>query len=323
MAVTAKDVARAAGVSAATVSYVINDHPGQKITDATRKRVLEAAEQLGYQPSEAARALRRGTSQTVLLLIPDVTIGEVMAELIDTLTDVLDAAGLSAATRRAAAGTLRQTWAGLRPAAVVVVGPLGPSGRQELRDAGVPVVDVLGPASGDDGQEIPQQHLGRMQVEHLTSRGHTAIGYAAPEDPRFALFLDGRLAGVRGACRERGMPEPVVVPVRLDVASAEEAVARWLYAGVTAIAAYNDEAAFAVLAGMHRLGMSAPDDLAVIGLDDIALAALASPPLTTIDQRVDLLAEHLAALVLHRAHGAPQPPAFDWDVATLVVREST
>lgn len=323
MAVTAKDVARAAGVSAATVSYVINDHPGQTISAATRQRVLTAVEQLGYLPSEAARALRRGSSDTVLLLMPHLPIGAVVADLIETFTDDLEALGLKVATRRMRPGApLIDLWVGLRPAAIAVLGGIARADADQVRAAGIPIVGTLLSSSAASGVAAgPQSLIGQLQVQHLAAAGRIALGYAAPDDSRVDEFYRRRLDGVRVACAELGLAEPVVVPVPLDAASAEDAVATWLQAGVTGIACYNDETAFAVLAGMRGLGLGAPRDLAVVGADNIALAALACPPLTTVDQNVASIAAHLAQLIAHELRGAPLPPPLS-EMPRLVLRQS-
>src|SRR5690606_14241678 len=124
------------------------------------------------------------------------------------------------------------------------------------------------------------------------------IGYATTADRRVAEFADQRLAGVREACAEHGLTEPLVVPVDVDAASGTAAVATWRDAGVTGVAAYNDEVAFAVLAGARAAGLAVPGDLAVFGVDDVPLAVLASPPLTTITQSMDREAAYLDARVI-------------------------
>lgn len=324
MAVTAKDVAREAGVSPATVSYVINDTPSQKISPATRQRVLDAVDRLGYLPSEAARTLRRGSSDTVLFLLPDVPIGFALAQYLESLTDALERNGLKLAARRARSGVpLHELWAGLRPVAVAAFGQIDPVDEEQLRAAGIPVVStLLSSGPGRDTASVPQTVIGRLQVEHLAATGHTMIGYAAPDDSRVDEFYRRRLQGVRIECLDLGLDEPVIIQVHLEVASAEDAVMAWLARGVTGIAAYNDDTSFAVLAGMHRLGLSAPGDLAVIGVDNIPLASLASPPLTTIDQNGDKVANYLAELVVHHLRGGPKPKRLSSDTVTLVIRES-
>src|SRR6478672_1029066 len=124
--VTANDVAREAGVSQATVSYVINDHPTHRIAPETRQRVLEAIARLGYIPSAAARALRIGSSNVVLLVLPDVPYGAAIAELVERLTDELEPFGLVVVTRRLRPGTDRTApWREFRPAVVLpAISPL-------------------------------------------------------------------------------------------------------------------------------------------------------------------------------------------------------
>ena len=98
--VTAKDVARAAGVSQSTVSYVLNNTANQTISAATRSRVLAAVEELGYAPSAAARALRTGTSSTVMIVLPDAPVGATIAQLIEVVSDALDPHGYTVLFRR-------------------------------------------------------------------------------------------------------------------------------------------------------------------------------------------------------------------------------
>lgn len=324
--VTARDVARAAGVSQATVSYVINDNPTQKISPETRARVLEAVERLGYTPSAAARALRRGTSDVVLLLIPDLPYGPTVASVIEELTDDLEPAGLSTVTRRMRAGRpVAELWREIRPVAVIVIGGMTQEDEAALASAGIPVLSTtLAPTSGHPGTTVPQTVIGRLQAEHLAATGHRRLGYAAPDDARVSDFYRLRLDGVRSTCLDLGLDDPVIIPVHLDAADGERAVQRWraLDPPVTGVCAYNDETAFALVAGLHRAGLSAPGDLAVIGVDNIPLAKLASPPLTTVDQNVDTMAAYLAGSIVHLVQGGTAPAPLGEDTVTLIVRES-
>ncbi|HEY8721966.1 LacI family DNA-binding transcriptional regulator [Pengzhenrongella sp.] len=323
--VTARDVAREAGVAQSTVSYVINDTPHQKISSATRERVLAAVERLRYTPSAAARALRRGTSDLVLLVLPDVPLGPVFSDFIEQLTDGLEPHGLATISRRVRAATpISALWRELEPVAVVGVGTVSEQDEREMRAAGIHVVSTLmAEASGRSTVTVPQTAVGRMQVEHLAANGHRRIGYAAPDDERVGGFYHLRLDGVRAVCLELGLDEPHVVRVPLEVGAAEAAVGTWRSRGVTGVCAYNDETAFAVLAGMNRLGLTAPGDLAVIGVDNIPLSRLASPPLTTIDQNVGAVATKMVrAIVTAIADGGP-PRALAPEPITLMVRAST
>lgn len=325
-AVTAKDVAREAGVSQTTVSYVINDAPHQKISSETRERVLAAVERLGYAPSAAARALRKGTSSLVLLVVPDVPFGPVVAHFIEQFTDELEPLGLTIITRRVRERSpLAALWRELRPVAVVGMASISAQDEAEMQAAGIHVVSaLLSPASGRVATNVPQTLIGQFQVARLAATGHSRLGYAAPDDERVGDFYHLRLDGVRTTCLDLGLNEPDVIQVPLDARAAEQVVRVWRSRPepITAVCAYNDETAFAVLAGMHLAGLAAPRDLAVIGVDDIPLAALASPPLTTIDQNVDQVVAHMARQIVADMRGLPEPPPLRSDAVTLVVRES-
>lgn len=324
--VTAKDVAKEAGVSQATVSYVINNQTHQRIRSETRKKVLNAAEKLGYRPSAAARALRTGKSTSVLLLVPDVPIGPAVAALIEYLTDELEAHGLTLITRRLKGGAFSSSvWQDIAPVAVASVAHISGKNASMLRESGVPLVsESLNPDSRGSAISNAQIVIGRLQVEHLAATGHTHIGYAAPDDVRVGSFLDRRLEGVRAECVDLGLAEPKVLPVPLNVQASMKAVARWRAEEpvVTAVCAYNDDTAFAVLAGLHALGLKAPDDLAVIGVDNIPLAPLAGPALTTIDQNVPKLARHIASQVVAEVRDGPDLEPFRADDIMLIVRDT-
>jgi DNA-binding LacI/PurR family transcriptional regulator len=325
--VTASDVAREAGVSQATVSYVLNDTPGQTIPEETRARVRAAMAHLGYTPHAAARALRRGHSDTVLFVVPDWPLGAALVAVIEGLTDGLEPHGLSLLTRRvSSARPLAGVWRSLAPAAVITLEGIDAAEAQAMTDSGIGLISaLLRPNPTADGVlTVSHSLIGGLQLQHLAATGHRHIGYAAPEDPRVAVFRDLRLDGVRTAALELGLDTPSVRVVPMDLAAAAEAVRAWRAEdpAVTAVCAYNDDLAFALLAGMRSLGLVAPDDLAVIGVDDTPLAPFASPPLTTISQNTDALVAYLTAAVLQSVAGGepPRPPRSE--AVTLVVRES-
>jgi DNA-binding LacI/PurR family transcriptional regulator len=160
------------------------------------------------------------------------------------------------------------------------------------------------------------------------SEQHVPTGLPRPvawdPDPRLDTFARARLSGARQACAELGLHDPDVRTVELNVVSAAEAVTGWRSAtpAVTGICAYNDETALAVLAGLRRLSLSAPHDLAVVGVDDIPAAALADPPLTTVvaDQRP--MAEHIARSIIANLNDGTVPPLPGSDTVQIVLRDS-
>lgn len=324
--VTAADVAREAGVSPTTVSYVLNNVPHQKIPDDTRERVHAAVARLGYKPSAAARALRRGRSDLVLMVIPDVPIGATVAQIVERLTEELEPRGLTLVARSERHTPLSVLWQEMMPAAVVVLVEMDPQDRDAMTAAGIHVIGaLLTPSSDKDNTlAVPQHLIGRMQVEHLAATGHRHIGYAGPGDPRVHAFYDLRLDGARSACVELGLDLPIVYQVPLDTGAAATAVRAWWEADprVSGVCAYNDETAFALLAGAREVGLSVPTDLAVIGVDNIPLAPFAHPPLTSIDNNIDLVSAHLAEMIVSGIAGKRPPSPPRSDAITLVIRES-
>jgi DNA-binding LacI/PurR family transcriptional regulator len=322
--VTSADVARLAGVSRATVSYVLNDTPRQTISAGTRTRVLDAANQLGYAPSAAARALRTGRSDVVLCLLPDWPIGTEVGSLLGNLSSALARRGLTFVVHP---GTredrpISDLWKAITPAAVISFSDFSDDEMAAMRSAGVAlVVALLG--RGRHLQharelEVPQELIGRRQAAHLLGAGHTRLGYAFPDDERLRIFAAPRLAGVRAECAAAGVPLPAVETVALDPVRAADAVRRWHARGITAICGYNDEVALAVLAGAR----TAPPRPAVIGVDDIPAARLADPPLTTVTTDQSLVAAHLAATVVAAVGDGPSPDFPAADVVRVVTRES-
>ncbi len=325
---TSADVAREAGLSRATVSYVLNDTPHQKIPDETRRRVLDAAARLGYAPSAAARALRSGRSDVVLCLLPDWPMGPEVGAMLGNLSTALAVQGMTFVAHPTARADrpVSDIWKSITPAAVLAFEELSDPEIAAMHAAGVAVVVALLGRSRQRRREleVPQQRVGRLQVEHLASVGHTRLGYAYPDDERLQIFAQPRLDGARTACAELRLDPPLVHTVPLDADEAAVAVQLWRGArpAVSAVCAYNDEVALAVLAGLRLLGLDAPGDLAVIGVDDIPVARLAAPPLTTVTTDQAAVAQHLAATIIAVIAGRPEPSRLDPDIVQVTRRAS-
>lgn len=325
--VTSADVARESGLSRATVSYVLNNTPHQKIPEETRQRVLAAAARLGYAPSAAARALRSGRSEVVLCLLPDWPMGPAVGALLTNLSSELARRGLTFVMHPVTPGdrATAEIWKTITPAAVLAYEEFPDEEIAAMRAAGVALVVALlggGPAEQRRELEVPQQRVGRLQAEHLAAAGHTRLGYAYPDDERLRGFVGPRLDGVRLACADLGLDAPVVRTVPLDPAAAADAVRHWRAVAVTGVCAYNDDVAMAVLAGLRSLDLAAPTDLAVVGVDDIPVARLAPPPLTTVTVDLSAYAAHLAATVVAAIAGGPEPTPPGPDLVRVIPRAS-
>jgi DNA-binding LacI/PurR family transcriptional regulator len=147
------------------------------------------------------------------------------------------------------------------------------------------------------------QEVGRLQAQHLIGLGRGRLGYALPGQHATQWRVRERLRGVAAACAARGLAEPFALGVDMDSAQAALAVDRWTHASVTGVCAYNDETAMAVLAGMHLRGLRAPDDIAVIGVGDIAAAQVSIPPLSTIGFDYEETGRELAQAVVESLSG--------------------
>jgi DNA-binding LacI/PurR family transcriptional regulator len=292
---TSADVARRAGVSRATVSYVLNDVPHQSIPDATRQRVLAAAEELDYTPHAAARTLRAGESRLVLFINAGIPYGANLSVTIDTLSAEVAASGRSLVIwQQHDPGDLAATLAHLQPAMAITLGRLNEGQRELLVRARIPSVET-GTGSDQDAAGIGAG----LQVRYLASRGHRQLGYVTTSDPRFAMFARPRVAGARLACAELELDPPAVAefasPPDMSVDELSAILQTWTRRPrpVTAVACYNDIYAVACLAAASRAGLGVPDQLAVIGMDDEAVSGYTRPALTTIRLDVTNFARHV------------------------------
>ena len=319
MRITSTDVAREAGVSQTTVSFVLNDTRGQTIPEETRQRVLEAAKRLDYRPRASARSLAAGRSDVVLLALPGVPISTNLSRFIEQLAGALAEHGLSLVTHLAEGHgrPLPDLCAAVDASAVISLIAFDEETTEALYRAGAEVVLGTGVQASAELQEI-----GRLQAQHLIGLGRDRLGYALPGQHATQWRVQERLRGVAAACAEQGLAEPFALGVDMDGAQAALAVDQWTRTSVTGVCAYNDETALAVLAGMHLRGLRAPDDIAVIGVGDIAAAQVSVPPLSTIGFDYEETGRRLAQVVVDSLDGGNPPNQEGFSHPRLVRRTS-
>jgi DNA-binding LacI/PurR family transcriptional regulator len=321
---TSADVARRAGVSRATVSYVLNNSPHQSIPDATRQRVLAAAEELDYTPHVAARALRAGESRLVLFINTGIPYGTNLAILIDTLASEVAASGRSLVLwQQHDPRDLAATLAHLEPAFAITLGQLDDDQRALLARA-----RILNVATDVGGDAHQVDRGAALQIRHLATRGHRQVGYLTTTDPLLTMFAGPRLAGVLATCAELGLDPPPVaeLPALSNISIDDLAPVLHDWTGrpdpVTAVACYNDVCAAACLAAADRVGLNVPGDLAVIGLDDEPMSAFIRPALTTIRPHVIDFARQLWTRAKAAMDGGPVLDGPSSMHFSLVERES-
>ncbi|KPC80614.1 MULTISPECIES: LacI family DNA-binding transcriptional regulator [Streptomyces] len=287
---TSADVARLAGVSRATVSYVLNNNATVRISEPTRRRVREAAAGLGYVPHAAARSLRAGHTRTVLLpaaQAPAVPLYQRFLTRLESDLRRLDYTVVQYGSIGLEPDEAARAWAELRPVAVVSPGAtaLTPYGIGVLTRSGAKAVITLGPQPVDGAHAfvMDQREVGGCAVRHLLSRGRRRIGVVVPREPDLALFAEPRLAGAVRAAEDSAAPALIQpLPLRYDEESAEDLAARWRTLGLDAVFTYDDEYAMLLMRALQDTGVEVPAETAVIGADDLMLGRLLRPRLSSV-----------------------------------------
>ena len=300
--VTSSDVAAASGVSQATVSYVINNTPGQTISDATRARVLRAVEELGYVPSFAGRTLRQGQTHNILLDMRDTPQG-FEAVFVNSFCDILDAHGYTVAVLHAsgdAPGSLENLSQALSPVAVVSLAHLPPEQVSFLRRVGVrKIAWVDFDTHASDAAQM-MTLTGIAQIEHLHRTGRTDVAYVMPTEKGVQKVAFMRAAGAGKRARELGLRFRVVDGSNdlAELAALLRATLGDAVHPIDAVACFTDQVAFQVLGALHELKVPVPDQVAVIGVNDSPIAPFAIPPLTSVQVPAAKFGEDMALRVL-------------------------
>lgn len=281
MAVTIKDVARAAGVSPSTVCRALSSP--QLVRAETRERVRRTADELGYSPNRAARGLITGRTSNLGLIVPDLANpffpsvvkgmqarareADYAVFVADTDEDPAAEVDLVRALAKQVDGVVlcspRMSEDDLR--AVAAEGPLVMLNRRVGRIPAISFENV-------DGM--------RQAVTHLTALGHRRIAYVG--GPRTSWSNRERVRGLRAVTTAAGTDLVEVGNVQPQFAGGLAAADLVLAAGVSAAIAYNDVVALGLLSRFNARGIAVPGRISVIGFDDIAMSAMVHPPLTTV-----------------------------------------
>lgn len=301
---TIRDVASAAGVSPATVSLVLNDVPGQRIPPSTRERVRAAAAALDYTPHRIARALREGSSRLVLLDAGPLRTRGSGASFIAGLDDELRQHGHALLVAYGEPAADADLLAAVAPRTVMNLTQLYFSGDEPHGDGGW--VDGLAAHAA-------------TQLGHLAERGHERVALALPDDPQLAPLAALRRRHAAIASEPLGIRlVELTVPRDVPAASGRLRQLEREEPGVTAIAAFDDDTAFVVLAAAAREGIAVPGALAVIGFDEGEHAALWSPALTSLRIDAEAFGRRAARRALHLDPGPWAHPRSE-----VVARETT
>lgn len=334
--VTLRDVAAAAGVSAGTASYALNDSP--LVRPQTRERVLEAARRLDYVPDRNAARLRHGRSECIAVGYScrslEVGSGSFYGLVVRGITEVLEEHGFSmrlvlldgADERAPRHSGHRRPLHGLDIDGLLVMNWLDAALMQQLRALAVPLVAIDASGAYADVPAVDNDDRGGVvsAIDYLAGLGHRRIAFlnGALDYP----FEREALVGYLATCERHGL----LVDPRLlrtsdySVASGRAAMAEILNSGPppTAVFAVDDESAAGAMQAIADAGLRIPDDVSVVGMDDVPLAAALRPPLTTVRIDTEELGRQGATMLLHIISGSQPDPARVVLPTRLVVRES-
>ena len=327
-----RDVAELAGVSISTVSNALN-RPG-RVSDELVERVREASEQLGYVPLQAAQQLRVGRSGLLGMTVINIA-NPFFADLVAGAEDAAAEAGLRILVGNASDDTAKELdHLELFERVQVegaLVSPFGPvdAWQERLRKRGVPVVLV---DAVDDAGTMPSVSLddvagGRLAAEHLIATGRRRLAFVgAREEVR---QVRERLEGARLAVAAH--PGTTLEPIWTSTATTQRGLAfgddiadRRPADRPDGIVTSNDHLAMGLLHGLIARGVRVPEDVAVVGYDDIEFAAIAEVPLTSVRQPAREMGRTAAEILIARINGADAPDLTNVVYQPeLVIRAST
>ncbi|MGE3370693.1 MAG: LacI family DNA-binding transcriptional regulator [Rhizobiaceae bacterium] len=313
---TIQDVARAANVSTATVSRALS-YP-ERVSEETRRLVIEAIERTGYRVNQMARNLRRQQTDAIVVLVPNLGnpfFSRVLAGIESTAAragyNVLIADSRAPHARD---GHLADYLDNNRADGMIVLDGAPPG--LSLAAPARPRRPIVFCCEWDDAVGLPSVRFDNaggevLAVRHLAELGHTGIGHVL--GPRENVLTLARLDGFRRALTEIGLPERAdwVFEGDFSLDAGVAAARRWLELAErpTAVTASSDQMACGFIAELHRAGVSVPGQVSVVGFDDIDIAAQFIPALTTVRQPRDQIGQRAAAMLLELIQGGGQDDA--------------
>jgi len=327
--VTMQDVAAAVNVSKQTVSAVVNGKPG--ITEETRARVWAAVEQLGYRMDLTARSLRTGRTRTIALIVTDVS-NPVAGQMATSAEETTYAERYNLILYNTHDDLARESFYIDSIIQHSVDGVVFISARDEstalekLKVAGIPVVVIDRVPQSYHGPAVvlDNARAGRLAAEHLLALGHTRFAHiGGPESVHIARE---RLAGFHSELPDASVRDLAVEPAQgwriRDGYDALQRLLTW-HTDFTALFCAGDQLAIGAMRALREVGRGIPENVSVVGVDDIDLASFLCPPLTTISQSIGEMAALGVRLLFTLLDGQePSQPRIVIE-PLLVLRQST
>jgi DNA-binding LacI/PurR family transcriptional regulator len=334
---TIRDVAERAGVSTATVSFVLNDNPNESISEAVRSRVLRAARDLAYHANAAAAGLARKRIRNI---------GIVFYQQDDAITNPFYSFVVQGAVKEAVernynllfsyVDTTYKSFDGLpkmvrekNAEGVLFMWRVHPAMIKDVVALSIPVVlvDTAPRISGVNSFQIDNVNGAQMAGDHLFELGHREIAMLIPKDP--VPSIEQRLAGFRAAFekhdRRFSRSANVIETDGFNYFAAHRATTELLAkkTAITGLFCANDEMAAGALRAAHEAGYEVPRDLSVVGFDDIVMANYTDPPLTTVGVVKEHMGRRAMARLIELVEGVDARVKVELAPVKLVIRGST
>jgi LacI family transcriptional regulator len=333
--ITSQDVANLAGVSRTTVSFVLNDVKGLNISTETRQRVREAAEQLSYVPDARAQALASRRAKAIGLVMTrsphHIATDAFLPQIIGGMIEVVQNHKLRLLIEYVEVEHQDRAYLELARAkhidGMILFTPrLDDSGLKKLEQVDIPTV-VMGQLDGSNFYSVDVDNVAAAQkaVQYLLELGHTQIACISNAPPSYAASPD-RVSGYRKALLAAGIApdERLIRYADFDPQSGYAQMQSLLAEGkpFTAVFVASDNVAMGVKAALREAGLRVPEDISLMGFDDIPWAQYADPPLTTVHLQAQELARR-ACLVLMDLLQGQKPEEKQQIIETeLVIRKS-
>lgn len=329
-----KDVAEYAGVSPSTVSRVLSNK--SYVSEKTRQKVMAAVRYYDFSPNALAKSLKMGRSNTIAMMVPSIQ-NLIFPVIVRGVEDTARRTGYTVIlcntdenmeVEKSYINKLRTRWID----GFIVASMMPDSDHiRALREEGFPLVLTCRSYGSDiDAVIIDNEQAAFEATSYLIRTGHQKIALAMGRQ-ELPIYAE-RYKGYCNALNKYNLPydEQLIIHETNGTASFHYLIQNMLGAGIhpDAILATSDPKAFVVMRALHDAGLKIPDDISVMGIDNVEISSLIEPPLSTVSQPLYnigvLAAKKLIAQIQHKEkHGAPGPPQVDVLKTDLIIRRST